>query len=1062
MGNEIDSKSIVDEMQLALLANIEYLKKEGNSQLVVKNGKFVGETAGLFLYVFDLEFLQEIHSETEVEVRVKNQSVNGKVVSTDGKQITLQLEKNLGPIIHEARLVVSSYYLLQLLHDKLQATQKGEVKLTDLAEKVFGLKTVQIGCDSEYAFPVLRLVKRSEPNEYQEKAIRQALGSEVLFIWGPPGTGKTTTIAQIVEGFIEKKMSVLLLAHTNVATDGAFKDFLKLQKAEQSLDYENGKFVRVGQIGESLADYDKVRLDVIEQIVGAALRKEIEELQTQIDALEKDTIEHQTLLAQFSQLDTVIAKAKRLGEEMKKKFEENEHTVQSLENMKRELQVTENSIGGYQKKGAIGRFFSTENLPDLMARKGEFLTSIKNLEDEVVRYETLYAQGERIGNELIEERDNLSEKLNGRDRAKIQKEYDETREKVKPLEGQISVLQRQLDEIRAKIISDAKVISTTLTKSYSDKSVLAREYDCVIIDEASMAPLPAVWYACGLAKKKVVIVGDFYQLPPVVKHKVLKERKTNEEVEKEQTLIDKWLSRDIFAVQNILELIREGNKPPIMQQLKIQYRMHPEIADVINELVYKKGDGQFALESGESTFSNGDALLEKDPLSNAHIGFYDTSAKKPFTTRTDSGSYYNLYHAIFCVEMAEKAVKNGYETVGIVTPFRPQANLMQKIVIDKGIGKSVEVDTVHRFQGGQKQLIIFDIVTSQPTKLTDDKGIGGDDEKIINVAFSRAQEKCMVVADIPTLQKKHSESSLFRKYLEYCSDKGHGARSPEEIMTDYEVKEETEKWMDTIYDAVGLSEEAINSATYDETDFYKAFVRDLRSAEHEVIIDSPFIARQRMKTFFPLFDYLLKKSVKVFVLTRKTEEQEGLLKEYSIEAIEQMEAMGVIVLQSKGMEHRKLAIIDRKITWEGSLNILSQRDSIEHMRRFVGPETAKQLMNLLRLERNIGKLGENRLERCEICKDPGAWYWTGMSRFGVWTYCLIGMHAKGKVPKTKAEITERKKKISKARKSKKEYTEDGTPICPEHELPMVKKEGHWGNFWGCQKYPRCRITEKIK
>jgi ssDNA-binding Zn-finger/Zn-ribbon topoisomerase 1 len=217
-----------------------------------------------------------------------------------------------------------------------------------------------------------------------------------------------------------------------------------------------------------------------------------------------------------------------------------------------------------------------------------------------------------------------------------------------------------------------------------------------------------------------------------------------------------------------------------------------------------------------------------------------------------------------------------------------------------------------------------------------------------------------------------------------------------------------------------------------------------------------------MKTFFPLFDYLLKKDVKVFVLTRKSEEQDGLMKDYAVEAIEQMDSMGVVVLQFKGMVHRKLAIIDREITWEGSLNILSQRETQEFMRRFVGKHTAKQVMGFLKLERNIGAMGENQLEKCEFCREPGALYWTDKSIFGMWTFCLVGMHGKGKVPKTKAELAEKKKKVAKARKSKKEYTSDGTPICPEHELPMVKKEGHWGNFWGCQKYPRCRITEKIK
>ena len=54
--------------------------------------------------------------------------------------------------------------------------------------------------------------------------------------------------------------------------------------------------------------------------------------------------------------------------------------------------------------------------------------------------------------------------------------------------------------------------------SYSNKKILSREYDCVILDEASMAPLPAIYSAASIAKKKVVLVGDFFQLPPIAKH----------------------------------------------------------------------------------------------------------------------------------------------------------------------------------------------------------------------------------------------------------------------------------------------------------------------------------------------------------------------------------------------------------------------------------------------------------------------------------------------------------------------------------------------------------------
>ncbi len=1065
MEKQVETIDIVDEMLLALTANIKYLEQEGGSQFTVRNGEFVTEVGGLYVYEFTLEFLQEIESDTEIEVRVKSRSANGKVIAVDGKKIQVQLETNLGPAVSEARVIISTSFLLQLLHDKIEKAKNGEVKLTELADKVFGLKEPRVDVDTEYTIPSLTLVRRDQPNEYQELAIRQALGSEVLFIWGPPGTGKTTTIAQIIEGYIGKGQSVLLLAHTNVATDGAFGDFVELQVNEESIDYKGGKFVRIGDIGEKskLSRYEMVRLDVIEQKVGSAIRQEIDSLQNKISKIEKEVVVHQVILATFSRLDNVVAEVAKLAEQLRKVDAEIKQLKENQELNNQQLNGIEIEISSFQNKGPIGRFFTFERLEDIVARKVERLNLIQEIEQRISTSEKIFARGEERGQELLDERDSLEDKLEGKDRAVLQREYDSAQESIKPFVEQVTALTKELDVLRAKIISEAKVISTTLTKSYADKAVLAREYDCVIIDEASMAPLPAVWYACGLAKKSVVIVGDFYQLPPVVKHRVLKERKTNEEVAQEEDLIQKWLSRDIFAVVGIPEAIKSGVKPPVLQQLRVQYRMHPDIAEVINELVYSEGSDQFSLENGLNTLNRGEELLAQEPLANAHIGYYDTSEKHTYPTKTESGSYYNLYSAILCVELAMTALRSGYSTIGIVTPFRPQANLIHKILKDRNIDEEqIAVDTVHRFQGGQKQVIIFDLVTSQPTKLTDDNAEGGDDAKLINVAFSRAQEKCMVVGDIQTLLKKHSPSSLFRKYFNLCAERGHTSRNPEGIIEDFAASEETEKWLEKIYDADKLNHEVISSAVYDQSDFYKHFIKDLLEAEKEVIIDSPYITEQRMKTFYPIFHHLLQKGIKIFVLTRKSEEHDDQMKLFSENAIQKLDDMGVIVLPFKGLIHRKIAIIDRKLVWEGSLNILSQRESTEFMRRIQGEETGKQMMQFLRLEKNIGPLGQNHLVRCEICKAPGAWYWNGTGRFGAWTFCLIGVHKPGVQPKTEAEIKKKKKTLAKARKSKKQYTPDGSPICPDHDLPMVKKKGPWGEFWGCQKYPRCRITEKFK
>lgn len=69
-------------------------------------------------------------------------------------------------------------------------------------------------------------------------------------------------------------------------------------------------------------------------------------------------------------------------------------------------------------------------------------------------------------------------------------------------------------------------------------------------------------------------------------------------------------------------------------------------------------------------------------------------------------------------------------------------------------------------------------------------------------------------------------------------------------------------------------------------------------------------------------------------------------------AIDILQEMGVKILLT-GKHHRKLAIIDRKITWEGSLNILSQNDSCEIMRRIESTMLAEELISFTKLNQFI-------------------------------------------------------------------------------------------------------------
>lgn len=144
-----------------------------------------------------------------------------------------------------------------------------------------------------------------------------------------------------------------------------------------------------------------------------------------------------------------------------------------------------------------------------------------------------------------------------------------------------------------------------------------------------------------------------------------------------------------------------------------------------------------------------------------------------------------------------------------------------------------------------------------------------------------------------------------------------------------------------------------NTSLFDESTFYSEFGKDLLHARREVVIESPFITINRVNKLVPVFNMLIKQGVKVFVITRQPSLHDYPMNQQSEEVIRHFEEIGVQVLVTRNNHHRKLAIIDGNILWEGSLNILSQSNSREIMRRIEGDNHAQIMFDFLQLDRFI-------------------------------------------------------------------------------------------------------------
>jgi phosphatidylserine/phosphatidylglycerophosphate/cardiolipin synthase-like enzyme len=171
-----------------------------------------------------------------------------------------------------------------------------------------------------------------------------------------------------------------------------------------------------------------------------------------------------------------------------------------------------------------------------------------------------------------------------------------------------------------------------------------------------------------------------------------------------------------------------------------------------------------------------------------------------------------------------------------------------------------------------------------------------------------------------------------------------------------QVRDKNNNW-------VPRQEPAIVDNLFNEQTFYPAFTKDILAAKREVIIYSPFVSKYRADTFNGILYKLKSSNVEVFIFTRPIQEQDVGLRKQAEAVLSHYEELGANIYYLQGSIHEKVAIIDREILWEGSLNILSQRTSREIMRRTADESLALQMVRYLGLSRMLAEGYRQKYEK---------------------------------------------------------------------------------------------------
>jgi hypothetical protein len=1018
-------KEMIAEFVRALDEEIKAIKDgKGGSQARVFDGRFVRQMSNLYVYSFVLENFLATVDDAPVEVQVGSTRVSGQIIQTQGLEVIVAVEQDLGPSVPEARLITSLYFLHELLKKKYQA---GPILNCDLANRVFN--GTAGGAVDAVVLPYLEVHAQKHPNDSQLKAITLSQSVELTIVWGPPGTGKTETLARVVECFVKRGKRVLVVAHSNAAVDEATEDIAEILKTTDF--YHRGKIIRLGICHKKSieANYEMVLLDKAADRLGVSLRQEKENLELQKSRIDERLNQISAAVNAVRAAQELSQEAKRLSNDLDSIRLKRAGVRDGVVQQSRTLDDLRRSLAEAKSASTIVRLFrglDPMKIQHRIDQGGVQLDALGRQLSELDSRGTEIEQRQAAVEARLRDSEREAESYLSKLRVsptQLKALGDQLSADRSKILSRINEIQKELDEIKKRVLSEAIVVSTTLTKTFSAKEFPDALFDVLVVDEASMAPMPHLYWALTRCQKAAVIVGDFLQLPPIC---VSQEAAARE-----------WLGRSIYD-QLRVATVTKAKADQRVRLLDRQYRMNPAISAIPNHLFYE------GLLSDDISTKNRvlATSLSKQPLT-----LVDTTLASPWCSRLSTGSRFNVYTALLAATIAQRLVQEDATIqVGLIAPYNAQVRLLGKILKDMGLERVVRAATVHRFQGGESDAIIFDTVEGPGVSVSpmlDDSKEHSDARLLLNVALTRAKSKVFLIANSSYLRDQLPRGASLYSILDEFEQQGD--RLSSDALVDSYFMRDFDRIVKLFVDSAsrGLAKPPDNSL-FDENNFYPFFFSDLQNAKQEVIIMCPFLSVRRAGQFVELFRILVTRGVKVRVITRPPTDQSGSLCLDAGQVIQQLKAIGVEVQERRRM-HQKVAIIDRSVAWEGSLNILSHRDTDEQMRRLPFATAVAELVRLYELDDSSGG-GARRVSEVptlEVCKACGKEMVVRRGRYGPFLSC--SGH-----PQCGATRN--------IRRWDKIITRVTCPSCAE---AMVVRQSARGPFLGCSAYPKCKKTLPI-
>lgn len=316
--------------------------------------------------------------------------------------------------------------------------------------------------------------------------------------------------------------------------------------------------------------------------------------------------------------------------------------------------------------------------------------------------------------------------------------YEVIKERLRSARSRLKELceerNRMLREECEKLVREARIIGSTLIKSQLQPLVTER-FDMVLIDECSQVSTTLA--LLGMIKaRKWVLVGDHKQLLPIFQTLDIKDKRVQEKLSVFCYMLEKYNERSIW--------------------LRWHYRSNSEIIGFSSRYVY---NGEIApveacksIKLNINSYPDDMEFLKPDlPVVFLHVNGMEF-------VRSD-GSRFNEAEAkvVQRIVYTLKSLGVRDNEIGIITPYRAQRDYIKELLKDDNI----EVNTVDSFQGREKDVIVFTITSTRDMSFV-------EDENRLNVAFTRARRKLIVVGNAGSI---HEENGLLFAFLSYVKEK---------------------------------------------------------------------------------------------------------------------------------------------------------------------------------------------------------------------------------------------------------------------------------------------------